>query len=1072
MSKFKKKKLQKALTEEKQTRFRLRKSGKHFVTTAMLLLTVGGTVAGLAQADVINLSPFSSPSRSITLPDNGPVNYKFSGTGKVKWSNGHDASANFMEVNGATTFCLEPFVDVFNGAYATKAGQSEAVYKLWNDMTEYQRNLINNITYIGEVNNAGADPNLNLATQFALWLVEAGQNEVAGLLPKVSELDTSKLNNVVGGHKITGLESTGADISEVVKYATTILKQAVQSSKNPDFNPNPLTVLAGSSATATDKAGVLAGGAGGYGLAFDKIQASEGLTAKREGNSLVVSATPSAIGKDGTIKVRNNSADFVPHYIYGTINPDGKVGQTLFATTDPALLKGQLEVKTIGLGEVTLQKTSTNNAFANKKMAGAEFTLYTSGGKPVKWTDGHAGYPITSTAGTKANNTNVVLKMGEDAKLGVKNLDYTKSYYFMETKAPAGFALNAVKIPVTFDENSKFDGTTKNYQDDVATQDIPTGSTTLTKVDADTDSSETQGEATLKGVTYGLFHADGKAVEWSEGLTDKTAGSTENLPITPTFGTKADDKKVELTIDDSNKVGVQNLPLKENGKSFYWQELRTSSGYSQSSKKIPVVFDDKSEVDVATNDFADKDKASNKVNVFNFMFNKSQEVNGSLTGLNGAEFTLTPKEGTKGNPIKAISGTGVDANGFTVNGLTVFDGKADEEAGNPSKDGVAIGDYTLSETKTPNGLKPINDVDVSIEDEVDDKGNPLSYTATFTDTVTGQVIDRIKVDASSLVDNNLMFKVNLGIFTDKMQAQPKITTTATDKADGDKTLGVGHAQVTDLAKISDLLPNTEYTLTGKVVYKGTGEAVMDKDGKPVTAMKKFTTDKEGNAEVQLDFPLIDNSQDENKEYTVTELVSDKEGNTVVEENNFKENPSQTVKVADADGHTEVQTKELEVGKNSITDKFYYKDLVEGTEYTVKIKQTYDHNLKKVIDVDGELTFTAKGSSGTVDVPVKIDTKKYAGHKITLYEDAWVGKETEKNRPIIHHHDKNDESETFTVKPKTPTPKADTPNNPVSKKLADTGAALGQHIWGLLIAFLALISGTTAFIIQKRKKNEE
>lgn len=1055
MSKFKKKKLQKALTEEKQTRFRLRKSGKHFVTSAMLLLTVGGTVAGLAQADVINIKPFSSLARSITLPDSGPVNYKFSGTGTVKWSNGHDASANFMEVNGATTFCLEPFVDVFNGAYATKAGQSEAVYKLWNDMTEYQRNLINNITYIGEVNNAEADKNINLATQFALWLVEAGQNEVSGLLPKVSEVDTSKLNNVVGGHKITGLESTGADISQVIQHATVILKQAVASSQNPDFNPNPLTVIAGSSATATDKTGALAGGAGGYGLPFDKIQASEGLTAKREGNSLVVSATPSAIGKDGVVKVRNyTNVDFQPSYIYGTINPDGKVGQTLYATTDPALLKGQLEVKTIGLGEVTLQKTSTNNAFANKKMAGAEFTLYTSDGKPVKWTDGHAGYPITSTAGTKANNTNVVLKMGEDAKLGVKNLDYTKSYYFMETKAPAGFALNAVKIPVSFDENSKFDGTTNNYQDDVATQDIPTGSTTLTKVDADTDSSETQGEATLKGVTYGLFHADGKAVEWSEGLTDKTAGSTENLPITPTFGTKADDKKVELTIDDSNKVGVQNLPLKENGKAFYWQELRTSSGYSQSSKKIPVVFDDKSEVDVATNDFADKDKASNKVNVFSFMFNKSQEVNGSLTGLNGAEFTLTPKEGTKGNPIKAISGTGVDSNGFTVNGLTVFDGKANEEAGNPSKDGIAIGDYTLSETKTPNGLKPINDVDVSIEDEVDDKGNPLSYTATFTDTVTGQVIDKIKVDASSLVDNNLMFKVNLGIFTDKMQAQPKITTTATDKADGDKLLGVGHAQVTDLAKISDLLPNTEYTLTGTVVYKGTGKPVIGKDGKPVTATKKFTTDKEGKAEVQLDFPLIDNSQDENKEYTVTELVSDKEGNTVVEENNFKENPSQTVKVADADGHTEVQTKELEVGKNTITDKFYYKDLVEGTEYTVKIKQAYDHNLKKVIDVDGELTFTAKGSSGTVDVPVKIDTAKYAGHKITLYEDAWVGKETEKNRPIIHHHDKNDESETFTVKPKAPTPTPKTPETPKSI-LPSTGEE--KAIWSLAGLGMVLIA---------------
>ena len=149
--------MQKALTEEKQSRFRLRKLGKYFVTSAMLLLTVGGAVAGLAQADILSISPFSSPARSISLPDKGPVNYKFSGTGTVKWSNGREASANFMEVNGTTTFCLEPFVDVFNGAYATRAGQNEAVNKLWNEMTEYQRNLINNITYIGEVNNAEAD---------------------------------------------------------------------------------------------------------------------------------------------------------------------------------------------------------------------------------------------------------------------------------------------------------------------------------------------------------------------------------------------------------------------------------------------------------------------------------------------------------------------------------------------------------------------------------------------------------------------------------------------------------------------------------------------------------------------------------------------------------------------------------------------------------------------------------------------------------------------------------------------------------------------------------------------------
>ncbi|MFK4968178.1 SspB-related isopeptide-forming adhesin [Lactococcus garvieae] len=40
----------------------------------------------------------------------------------------------------------------------------------------------------------------------------------------------------------------------------------------------------------------------------------------------------------------------------------------------------------------------------------------------------------------------------------------------------------------------------------------------------------------------------------------------------------------------------------------------------------------------------------------------------------------------------------------------------------------------------------------------------------------------------------------------------------------------------------------------------------------------------------------------------------------------------------------------------------------------------------------------------------------------------------------------------------------------SKPLADTGASLGQHIWGLVIAGLALISGIAAYVIKKRKKH--
>lgn len=907
MSKFKKKKLQKALTEEKNTRFRMHKKGKHMVTMSMLVLTVGGSLAGLAQADVLNISPFSSPARSISLPDKGPVNYKFSGTGTVKWSNGHEASANFMEVNGATTFCLEPFVDVFNGAYATKAGQDEAAQKQWKQMTEYQRNLINNITYIGEVNNAESDPNLNLATQFSLWLVEAGQNEVSGLLPKVSEVDTSKLNNVVGGHTITGLESTGANISEVIRYSQIILKQAVESTKNPDFNPNPLTVIAGSSATATDKAGVIAGNAGGYGTPFDKIIASKGLTAKREGNSLIVSATPAAIGSDSNVKVYNNiNENFVPHYIYGTINPDSKVGQTLFATTDPARLDGELKVKTIGLGEATLLKqdadTGSTETQGAAHLENSEWGLfYKSTGKPVTWKDGNEGYPITAVAGEKVAGDNIVLRMTDVSKgVKLKNLNFSDKVYWQETKAPEGYELSTKKYDVEFDEKDKYNSDTKNYVE----------------------------EATAK--------------------------------------------------DRVGKFGV--------------------------------------------------------------VWSKAQDVNGSLTGLNGAVFEAKPINGTKGEPVRVTSKAVTDpSTGITTNGVVDF------------KDLLTFGDHEFTEVETPDGLQPINPFTVTHTTNRDKDGNITSYTFVFKDTVTGQIISTNDVDISHMTDNNIMFNLNLGTFTDKPEEKPTptITTTAKDKADGDKTLGVGQAQVTDMAQMSNLPASKELNLKGKVVYKDSGKEVKDDKGKAITAEKKFTTDENGSATVQLDFPVINTVKDQNKDYTVTELVTDEEGNKVVEENNYKDNPSQTVKVDEADGHTEVQDKEITPETTTVTDKFFYEGLVKGDTYTVKITQAYDHNLKKVIDVDGSLTFKAEDTSGTVEVPVKVDAKKYAGHKITFYEDAWHGeKPNEEEPPLISHHNKDDEKETFTVK-KPETPKKETPKTPDTPKSILPSTGEEKAVWSLV-----------------------
>lgn len=53
-------------------------------------------------------------------------------------------------------------------------------------------------------------------------------------------------------------------------------------------------------------------------------------------------------------------------------------------------------------------------------MAEAEYSIFYKNGTAVKWSDGQSGYPISVTNGTKANNTNAVLKVETDATFGVK----------------------------------------------------------------------------------------------------------------------------------------------------------------------------------------------------------------------------------------------------------------------------------------------------------------------------------------------------------------------------------------------------------------------------------------------------------------------------------------------------------------------------------------------------------------------------------------------------------------------------------------------------------------------------
>ncbi|MDU0401618.1 hypothetical protein LMG8526HA_02517 [Lactococcus lactis] len=163
----------------------------------------------------------------------------------------------------------------------------------------------------------------------------------------------------------------------------------------------------------------------------------------------------------------------------------------------------------------------------------------------------------------------------------------------------------------------------------------------------------------------------------------------------------------------------------------------------------------------------------------------------SLTGLDGAGFTAKPLEGTKGKPVTVFSKSTTDANGFTKNGYTIFDGKANTDAGNASPDGLAWGDYEIEETTVPDGTQAINPFTVKTSVDVDDKGTPKAYKIVIQDTVTGQVISSSSINADKVTDNNILLKLDLGTITDKPteKLKPTIQTQAHSK-DGDKVIQV------------------------------------------------------------------------------------------------------------------------------------------------------------------------------------------------------------------------------------------------------------------------------------------
>ena len=346
---------------------------------------------------------------------------------------------------------------------------------------------------------------------------------------------------------------------------------------------------------------------------------------------------------------------------------------------------------------------------------------------------------------------------------------------------------------------------------------------------------------------------------------------------------------------------------------------------------------------------------------------------------------------------------------YTVTGKVM-----DKETGKPlvidGKEVAAIGKFTA---KTPNGKQ---DVEFTFNTAGLDGKKLVVFESMSTDNK--EIATHVDIN-----DEGQTIEVN--------KKTPKIGTTATDKADKDKTLATDQkVTVVDEVSYTGLIAGKEYTVTGTLIDKETGKPLMI-DGKEVTKSAKFTA-KTANGKQNVEF-TFDTAGLDDKELVVFENLYF--GTKVIATHADINDKGQTVKVDKKTPKigttaTDKADKDKTLAndqKVTVNDEVAYKGLVVGKEYTVTGK-LMDKEIGKALLVDGkEVTgtakFVAKTPDGKVNVEFTFNTAGLENKELVAFESVKIGEKV-----IATHADLNDKGQTVKVnKPETPLPKTGSEN---------------------------------------------
>lgn len=623
-------------------------------------------------------------------------------------------------------------------------------------------------------------------------------------------------------------------------------------------------------------------------------------------------------------------------------------------------------------GTVSLSKTSADTGITSGN------SCYSLAG---------AVYGIYSDAGCSAQVTTLTTDAGGNAAAVSLNAG---TYYYKELTAPAGYALDSSvqSFTVTDGQNTALSVSDTPTTDPVAI--------TLTKIDSATGEAA-QGGASLEGAEFtvkyyaGFYDAGNLPANATRTWVIKTKKITSG-DKTAYIAILADDYKVSGDDFYTNPKGAPVLPLG----TISIEETKAPEGYkldgatlqaSGSSTKVTgkYVTQITQNGTIARLNGGNEFSVADKIKRGDFKLTKIDTDNQNRMG--DIPFRVTNKATGESHIIKTdengyySSESSWNAHSKNTNGGGAYDGlwfsTGDGKAAvDDSLGAMPFGDYTLEELSCDNN-----------------RGKIL-YKGEFS-------IRRDKVT------------VDIGTIENHSEPTPVITTQASDaKTQYQIIKPSADTDIVDKVTITDTMAGREYTITGTLMDKETGEAITV-NGNPVTASQTFTSD--GTKKV-LDMHFnFDSSALGGKTVVVCEKLT--YGDYVAATEEDMENKDQTIYFPEI--HTTATDSEtadhltLADSRAVITDTVTYTNLLKGETYTLS-GVLMDKDTGKELLVDGEpvtqeMAFTAGRASGTKKLKFEFDTTGLAGKSFVVYETL-----TLEDVEVAEHKDINDEGQTIHI----------------------------------------------------------